>query len=86
MTDPIEQIVANALDQANISYNRNETESGGRQIDFFLPAMSLWIEVCQFYTPRKIGQLSQLPNVMLIQGRGAAEAFARLINTGGDDD
>ena len=78
--DPIERIVREALEHAGHAYERDkEVESGSRSIDFYLPETDLWIEVCQFYTPRKIAQLSHLPDVVLIQGRGAAEAFARLI-------
>ncbi len=79
--DPIEREVAQALRRAGIDYERNrELEPGRYTIDFYLPKDGLWIEICQFYTSRKIKQLSRLPDVILIQGIGAAAAFARLLN------
>ncbi len=84
MENPVEKIVADALIMAGISYKQNiETvtaEGKSHSIDFYLPNFNLWIEVCQFYTPRKIEQLSTLSNAILIQGKNAALAFAKLIN------
>ena len=80
MEDPVEMIVAKALERAGVAYERDkELEPGRYTIDFYLPYMGLWIEVCQFYTARKIEQLARLPDVILIQGRVAAEGFARLV-------
>jgi len=84
MGDPVEKIVAEALDQAGINYERDKEVMPGsdwsHSIDFYLTDMLLWIEVCQFHTPRKIEQLRSLPNVILIQGIGAALSFASFIN------
>ena len=80
MEDPVEMIVAEALERAGIAYERDrELRPGRHSIDFYLPDTNLWIEVCQFYTARKIEQLARLPDVILIQGRVAAEGFARLV-------
>ncbi len=81
--DPVERQVEHALDRAGLSYERNkEIEPGRYSIDFYLPDLELWIEVCQFYTPRKIEQLSHIDNVILIQGMGAAVAFTKMLEPG----
>ena len=78
--DPIEKIVGEALDRAGIAYEKDkELEPGRYSIDFYLPDFDLWIEVCQFHTPRKIEQMSRLPNVVLVQGKEAAENLSKLI-------
>ena len=78
MEDQVEKIIYEGLDKRRIEYSRNKV-TGGREIDFYLPEFDLWIEVCQFYTPRKIKQLENIPNIILIQGRHAASLFISLI-------
>ncbi len=84
MEDPVEKIVADALALAGIQYQRDmeiiSDFAPAHSIDFYLRDFDLWIEVCQFYTPRKLKQLEFLPNAILIQGKDAALAFAKLIN------
>jgi len=84
MEDPVEKIVADALVSANVLYRRDQevfypTQNRNRSIDFYLPDFDLWIEVCQFYTPRKLEQLAVLQDAILIQGKGAALTFAKLL-------
>lgn len=80
MSDPTETIIADGLDLAGIMYERDrELSPGQHSIDFYLPYFDLWIEVCQFHTPRKIEQLSRLDNVILIQGNDAARNFVKLL-------
>ena len=71
ITDPIELIVANALTQAGVSYRYDDP------LDFECQGFA--IEVKQFATPRTASQIGNRTDVILIQGREAANAFARLI-------
>jgi len=71
MNDPIEKIVADALDAAGVKYRHDDP------LDFECGGFS--IEVKQFHSERAIRQLAGREDVILIQGRAAAEAFARLV-------
>ena len=75
-TDPIERIVAEALTRANIPFKIGQ-ETG--ELDFDLPTLNAKIECKQFYSERIAKQLSQNPNVIVIQGKLAALAFATMI-------
>ena len=76
ITDPIERIVADALDRAGIPYQRIV-----RGLDFTL-ADGTEIECKAYYAERVTRQLARTPNVILIQGRAAAETFHRLLTEG----
>lgn len=77
LTDPMERIIADALDAANIRY---KTGHGGHApLDFYLIDFDVHIEVKQFHSNRIAEQMSRAPNVIAIQGRAAAEWFARRI-------
>ena len=77
MTDPVERIVADALDASGIAYT---TEGHNRQrLDFHLPAFDTFIEVKQLHSARIAAQMASADNVIAIQGRGAAEAFAVML-------
>ena len=76
--DPIEAIVASALDAADIAYRRD------CPLDFECDGFA--IEVKQFFTPRVTTQLEGRTDVILIQGRAAAEKFAKLIVGARDND
>lgn len=78
MNDPIEKIVAGALTRAGIRFT-HESEGHSPPLDFHLPDLGLFIEVKHFHSPRIARQMAQAENVIVIQGRGAAEAFARMI-------
>lgn len=74
MTDPMENIIASALDRAGIRYfteNKNHAK-----LDFYLPDHDLYIEAKQFHSERTSRQTAQIPNVIVIQGVKAAEWFA----------
>lgn len=75
MNDPVEAIVARALDDAGISYTRPDGTP-----DFKITAFNLEIEVKQFYSERVIRQLEGKENIILIQGKPAASYFYRLLN------
>ena len=73
ISDPCEEIVAAALDTAGVSYRRDDP------LDFECDDLGIAIEVKQFFAPRIIDQIRDRPNVIVIQGRGAAIQFASLI-------
>lgn len=83
MTDPVEKIVADALDAAHIRYTRPERAEPHvpyqPTLDFHLTDLGVYIECCQFYTERKVRQLAGAAEVILIQGRRAAQAFATML-------
>lgn len=75
--DPIEKIVREALDRAGITYLRDAP------LDFECGDFA--IEVKQFHSERAIRQLAGRTDVILIQGRAAANAFARLVGAVGPE-
>jgi hypothetical protein len=78
INDPLECIIADALTAAGV---KHQHESGGKTatlgLDFRVG--DVMIECAAFHTPRKIEQMSRHPDIILIQGRRAAELFAKLI-------
>lgn len=76
-TDPIERIVAVALRAAGIAYEMPNGSTG--DLDFYLPEPDVRIECKQFYSPRIAEQMSRFSDVIVIQGRAAAEQFARMV-------
>ena len=78
ITDPIERIVAIALDQAGVPYI-HEKDQPNQSADFYLPELAVSIEVKQFFTERILGQMQRTDNVIVIQGRGAPLAFATML-------
>lgn len=78
MEDPLEKLLANKLEELNIRFRRDEPTTHGT-IEFYLPEYQIFIEVCQFYTDRKIKQLSDVKDVILIQGFSAVKAFIKLL-------
>lgn len=79
ITDPMERLIADALDGAGVSY---ETDSGGGNplgLDFFVPAWDLHIEVKRFHSARVAEQMSRAPNVIVAQGEVAVRRLAELI-------
>lgn len=73
--DPIEAIIASALDDAGLLYNRHNDKN----LDFFVPQLMIYIECKQFHTERISEQTKRVPNIIVIQGRHAAETFAQLV-------
>ena len=71
MEDPIEKIVCEALNSIGVTYRRDDP------LDFECEGFA--IEVKQFHSERTIRQLKDRTYVILVQGREAAEAFARLV-------
>lgn len=75
--DPVEAVVAAALDAAGIGYTRQPADTLG--LDFYVPYWDLYIEVKRFHSVRISEQMPRAPNVIAIQGMGAATAFADLL-------
>lgn len=78
ITDPVETIVAQALDDAGIRYV-HESEMRGGGLDFWLPDFKTTIEVKRFHTERINNQLRAAGDCILIQGMGAAQAFVDML-------
>lgn len=76
ITDPVESIIARALDKLGIAYVHQLGPAG---LDFYLKDHDLHIEVKQFHTPRIAEQMGRADNVIAIQGVKAAQLFAKLI-------
>ena len=75
MIDPMEAIIAAALDGAGIRYTCGAEPT---RLDFQLPN-GVEIEVKQMHSPRIAEQMSRTDNVIAIQGRRAVEWFASLL-------
>lgn len=69
---PVEQIVKAALDRAGVRYRLDDP------LDFECDGFA--VEVKQFPTERTFKQIGNRTDVILIQGRKAAEAFAQLLS------
>ncbi|MDP3405079.1 MAG: hypothetical protein Q8S03_10345 [Brevundimonas sp.] len=72
--DPMEAIVAAALDRAGIGYVRIPKETAG--LDFRLTGTTVHIEVKRFHSPRIAEQMSRTEDVIAIQGEPAVKWFA----------
>ena len=80
--DPIEAIVFDALTRAGIPFVMGRQAKG---LDFLMTESDVYIECKQFHTPRTAEQMARVGNVIVIQGRGAATAFARMIAGSADE-
>lgn len=74
-TDPIERVVADALKEAGVSYYA----PAGNDIRFFLAGCDTYIECKAYHSDRIVDQMKRAPNMIAIQGMGAALTFAHLI-------
>jgi hypothetical protein len=80
VTDPMERILADALDRAGLDYVTGDKNEA--RLDFYLPSIDLYIEVKQFHSARIAGQMSRAPNVIAAQGELAVRLLANLIEAG----
>jgi hypothetical protein len=79
ISDPIERIIAEALDAARIPYcHHSKGNERPGQLDFALPS-GVQIECKQFHAARVVDQMAAHSDVIVIQGRAAALAFAGMI-------
>lgn len=74
--DPVEAVIAAALDVARIAYTCERHD--GQSVDFVLPTGTV-IECKRFHTPRTDKQLRAHADIILVQGMGAAMTFASLL-------
>lgn len=81
--DPLEQIIAKALDGTDLAYVTDLGGGNPSNLDFRLTESGIEIEVKQFHTPRIAEQMSRAENVIAIQGKDAALFFANLLNAYG---
>jgi hypothetical protein len=81
LSDPMERMIAEALDAAGVAYTHERERGGG--LDFHLPDNGVWIEVKQFHSDRIAAQMATQPNVIVAQGRVAVQALAAMIRAGG---
>lgn len=78
ISDPMETLVAEALDRAGVPY---VTDAGGGNpsgLDFRLPN-GVEIEVKRFHTPRIAEQMARAENVIAVQGEVAVRFLAELL-------
>ena len=80
MSDPVEEIVEIALNDAGIGYVRAERMRDMPNLDFYLPDHGIYIECKRFSTPRTAEQIEDVNNVILLQGLEAAYFFAALLD------
>jgi hypothetical protein len=82
MTCPLEKQFIILMEGAGVEYTRPEqTQSDPTNLDFYLPAMDLNVEVKQWHSDRIAGQLSKLPRnaaALVLIGRQAVEKFSSL--------
>jgi len=76
-SDPMERIIAAALQDAGISYVREAYNEA--RLDFYLPDFDTHIEVKQFHSERIGEQMERANNVIAVQGRTAVNFLAELI-------
>ncbi|WP_414461791.1 hypothetical protein [Hyphomicrobium sp. DY-1] len=76
--DPIEKLIADALDEASTPYIHDQADNiATLGLDFKVEG--IFIECKAYHTDRSNEQLSRAPNIILVQGRGAAEWLANII-------
>jgi hypothetical protein len=77
ISDPMERMIADALDCNGIRYVHEEPNT---RLDFYLPDFDVYIEVKQFHSDWIARQMSRASNVIALQGRRSCELFAALIS------
>ena len=78
-TDPLEEALARALDQAGIAYARDRDGAVPANLDFHLPDHDLYIEVKRFHSDRVGPQMARAANVIAVQGLGAVDWLCGLL-------
>lgn len=80
--DPVEELIASAMKRNKVKF-LTSPDPACRGLDFYLPDYDVFVEVKQFHSGRISEQMSRAENVIAIQGRGAAKAFARILDLRG---
>ena len=78
MTDPMEQIIASALDDAGFSFATGEGGGNASGLDFRLES-GIEIEVKRFHSPRIAAQMARADNVIAVHGEQAVRFLANAI-------
>jgi hypothetical protein len=73
MSDPVEDEVQTILTDLGVQFQRDV-----RDLDFWLPKHSLYIECKRFFTPRVVGQMTRAENVVVVQGLGTFSVLAEM--------
>lgn len=76
INDPMERKIADALDAAGVEF---EHERRPENLDFYLPAFDIFIEVKRFHSPRVSDQMRRAPNVIVAQGDKGVAFLAGLL-------
>lgn len=80
--DPMERLVANALEAAGIEFRHGNNNPVG--LDFYLPEHDLHIEVKRFHSDRIAGQMARADNVIAVQSEAAVRWLCDLITKEGE--
>lgn len=83
--DPLEALVAAALEAAGIRYLRDSGPVRKRNpsnLDFLLPDHGVEIEVKRYHSERIAEQMSRAPNVIALQGEPAVRFFCAALAGG----
>jgi hypothetical protein len=72
--DPMERVVASALDAAGEPWTH-----GQNGLDFYLSDRDLYIEVKRMHSPRIADQMARAENVIAVQGLAAVTYFSGLL-------
>jgi hypothetical protein len=78
INDPMERLIGDALDDADIPYIHN-VPAGYGTLDFYLPLQDVYIEVKRFYSDRIDRQMSSAQNIIVCQGKEAVLFLAKAI-------
>ena len=79
MTDPMESIIAGALQDIGAEYYLDGESPNQTGLDFYLPAFGIYIEVKQFHSKRITEQTARVENVIVAQGFTAVNQLAAWI-------
>jgi hypothetical protein len=75
----MERLIEAALIDAGIAYESDNGGGSPANLDFYLPAFDLHIEVKRLHSDRIAAQMARAENVIVAQGKPAVEALARMI-------
>lgn len=79
--DPLEQVVAHALDEAGIFYTTDYEGGVSQHLDFYLPDFSLYLEIKGGHSPRIADQMGRVPSVIAVQGLTAVNFLVKLLKS-----
>lgn len=78
MSDPVETVIALALNEAGIGY-QTDAPINGSSLDFYLYNSGVYIECKRMFTKRILRQMQSCDEIIVIQGLDAAKMFASMI-------